>query len=324
MLAELLKNIPPEITEGVNDLNMHIKSKNCESAINELLGRTVLVGGKRLRPLLTFLMSDLFGVSVPKIMPFAKSIELVHAASLSHDDVVDGATIRRGMPSINIVGSNKKAVLAGDYLLANVMSNLAKEGNIDLVIEMAQVISDLAEGEWLQLDTSESRKYTRQIINEIAIKKTGSVMSFCSIAPAYLAQAPKGLIEHCRQLGINLGLAFQLMDDTLDFSKNAPKNTALDLKNGIVNSVVFEWMQLNPGMQNKYLEGADLGSLVAPDNMLDAIHVVKNMANSLLNESQDILKIISTEIRSYRTQKQVQQALIPIEMIIDFLGKRSY
>ena len=109
-----------------------------------------MFGGKRLRPLLTYLVGNLFQQKIEHIKIYADSIELVHAASLAHDDVIDEAQTRRGFPSINTRG-NKRAVLAGDYLLATVMANLASRGVLPLVREMGQVVASLAWGEWLQL-----------------------------------------------------------------------------------------------------------------------------------------------------------------------------
>src|SRR5690606_31879505 len=123
----------------------------------------VLLGGKRLRPLLTYLCGNFFGVKADALDVYAKAIEMVHAASLSHDDVVDGANTRRGKPSINAESSNKQAVLAGDYLLADVIVELTKQGDLTLVQEMSYVIQALAEGEWIQLDAAASRQYTREL-----------------------------------------------------------------------------------------------------------------------------------------------------------------
>ena len=161
-LVQFLANIPHDILKRLGDLSVDARSESCRREINDLLQQTVLIGGKRLRPLLTFLMGQFFGLDLDACELPARAIEQVHAASLSHDDVVDNASTRRGKPSINVVASNKKAVLAGDYLLANVIVDLATLNRPDVVSEMAQVIRDLAEGEWLQLDAAQNRAYTRE------------------------------------------------------------------------------------------------------------------------------------------------------------------
>ena len=171
MIKEFFSSLPKTVMSEVTTLDVEAPSQDCNKQINDLLKRTVLLGGKRLRPLLTFLMGELFNVPGESLREYARAVELVHAASLSHDDVIDNAQMRRGVPSINIMGSNKKAILTGDYLLADVIVHLTREGNLQLVTEMSYVIRDLAEGEWIQLEAAQSRKYDLNVIETIAKEK---------------------------------------------------------------------------------------------------------------------------------------------------------
>lgn len=323
-MQDLFSQIPGNVIEEIQDLNLNIKSENCNHEVNSLLQRTVLIGGKRLRPLLTYLFGNLFQVPLKAVGPYACAIELVHAASLSHDDVVDNATTRRGLPSINALATNKRAVLAGDYLLADVIVDLSKQGHLKLVQEMAQVISALAEGEWLQLDASESRKYSQKIIEEIALCKTASVMSWCCISPAYLKEVSPQIVEYCRSFGENLGIAFQLMDDTLDFSGSSKKDHNLDLENGIVNSVIFEWLELNPELKEKFESGDDIQSLWNQNKLETALQIVKDRAHAKLDKCYELLDIISTELSSDDNKTHIETAKKPIEFIIKYLGKREF
>ena len=165
---QLFESVPNEIMDAIFDIDLTISSEGIHDDVSPLLERTVLVGGKRIRPLLTMLMGGLFQVPVEKLKPYARMIELLHAASLSHDDVIDNATMRRSNPSINIVSSNKKAVLAGDFLFAEVIVSAAKEGNLKLVEEIALVIQALSDGEWLQLELAETKDVSREQIELIA------------------------------------------------------------------------------------------------------------------------------------------------------------
>jgi len=315
-----LETVPESILANVQNLKLNIHSPNCNREIEELLSRTVLMGGKRLRPLLTHLVGRLFNLEVTTVDPYAKAIELVHAASLSHDDVIDNATQRRGGPSINIEGSNKMAILAGDYLLADVIVNLSKMGNLQLVEEMAKVIQDLSEGEWIQDDTSKNRNYTREIIEKIALKKTASVMTYCCIAPAILAGAPGEVQDLCKSFGTHLGLAFQLMDDTLDLSDNSKKDVLLDLKNGVVNSVIYEWFLLNPISHEKYKNGEALESLWDGQDIESAISLVQERAFGHLKEAKSSLE----QIVSCYNSEEVQKAKVPLERILFYLGRREF
>ncbi|MBT6324720.1 MAG: polyprenyl synthetase family protein [Bdellovibrionales bacterium] len=326
MKHDLFKSIPADVLAQLNNIGMALNSTSKNQEVNNLLNKTVLIGGKRLRPLLTLLMGNLYNINSDDLAPYAKSIELVHAASLAHDDVVDNATTRRGNPSINIVSSNKYAVLSGDYLLADVIVGLCNLGNLELVKEMSLVIQELSEGEWIQLNASKSREYTREVIELIAMKKTSSVLSWCTVAPAIYAGLSPTIVDYARKLGAKLGLAFQMMDDTLDFSGNSQKDAFLDLDNGIINSVIFEWLIENNDSYEKFKNGMDLQSIWCNANFTDAIQVVENKAQSLLKESQEILDIMVKELSLIpeSNHEQIQKAAMPITKIIEFIGNRNF
>jgi geranylgeranyl pyrophosphate synthase len=325
MLIELFETIPKDILDTSQQLNLNIKSKNCNEAINSLLQRTVLLGGKRLRPLLTILMGSFFGANTKSMLPFARAIEMVHAASLAHDDVIDLATERRGAPSINVDASNKKAVLAGDYLLANVIVLLSETGNLKLVKEMSHVIEDLAQGEWIQSDAKESKHYSREIIENIAHKKTASVMSWCCLSGAINQNMPNTVVDYSRQLGSHLGLAFQLMDDTLDFSGSSKKDYQLDLKNGMLNSVVYEWLELNPEKMKAFKSGEDIYTLVGDNNLSEAVSIVQKIAHMHLGKCKEILSLLQKELPENITKmKNHQDSILPITRIIDYMGGRKF
>lgn len=325
MLTDLFQSIPKDILETSQKLDLNIESKNCNEAVNSLLQRTVLLGGKRLRPLLTLLMGSFFGSDTEKMKPFAKAIEMVHGASLAHDDVIDLATTRRGVPSINVDASNKKAVLAGDFLLADVIVTLTKTGQLELVKEMSYVIQDLAMGEWIQSDAKDSREYTSEIIENIAHKKTASVMSWCCLAGAILENEPQNIVQYARELGVHLGLAFQLMDDTLDFSGQSQKDYQLDLKNGMINAVVYEWLVLNPDKMQAFKNGEDIYTLVGDHNLSEAVTLVQKKAEDHLNRSRELLQLLQTEISpEVKSTSLHQESIKPMELIIDYMGGRKF
>lgn len=326
MIPKFLTTIPSELLERVRDLEMVTSSESCNRSINQLLQRTVLLGGKRLRPLLTYLCGNFFGVAPANLDVYAKAIEMVHAASLSHDDVVDGAKTRRGKPSINAESSNKYAVLAGDYLLADVIVELTKQGNLSLVQEMSHVIQALAEGEWIQLDAADTRKYSRELIDTIANKKTASVMSWCAVAPAIVANLPQPVVSYARDFGYHLGLAFQQMDDTLDFSGNSKKDHLLDLENGVINAVLFEWFELNPELKERFLKGENVASLWSERHLDKAVSIVESRARDHLEKCLELIEIMAREIphHSQLPIDKIQKAKEPLIEIVHYLGRRTY
>tara|TARA_R110000868_G_scaffold154736_2_gene380980 strand:- start:38052 stop:39032 length:981 start_codon:yes stop_codon:yes gene_type:complete len=326
MIPKFLTSIPPHLLGRVRDLEMQTASESCNYSINQLLQRTVLLGGKRLRPLLTYLCGNFFGVSPERLDVYAKAIEMVHAASLSHDDVVDGAKTRRGKPSINAESTNKHAVLAGDYLLADVIVELSKQGNLALVKEMSFVIKALAEGEWIQLDAAASRQYSRELIDSVAQMKTASVMSWCSVAPAIVADLPEAVVSYARDFGHHLGLAFQQMDDTLDFSGNSKKDHLLDLENGIINAVLFEWLELNPDLKSRFLKGESASSLWTENNLDKAVSIVEARAKDHLDKCLELIEVMAKEIprHSDLCEEQIAKAKEPLIEIVHYLGRRTY
>ena len=326
MIPKFLTTIPPHLLGRVRDLEMDTGSQSCNRSINQLLQRTVLLGGKRLRPLLTYLCGNFFGVAPERLDVYAKAIEMVHAASLSHDDVVDGAKTRRGKPSINAESTNKHAVLAGDYLLADVIVELSNQGNLALVKEMSLVIKALAEGEWIQLDAAASRNYSRELIDSIAQMKTASVMSWCAVAPAIVADLPDGVIRYARDFGHHLGLAFQQMDDTLDFSGNSKKDHLLDLENGVINAVLFEWMELNPELKKRFLAGESASSLWSENHLDKAVSIVEARAKDHLDKCLELIEVMAKEIpvHSNLDASQIAKAKEPLIEIVHYLGRRTY
>jgi geranylgeranyl pyrophosphate synthase len=322
-MSNIFEAIPPQILQKIGELELHIESDNCHQAIDELLSRTVLSGGKRLRPMLCFLIGHIYNLDLDKLDPFAKAIEMVHAASLAHDDVVDNATQRRGEDSINIVASNKKAVLSGDYLLADVIYSLAEQNDLKIVQEMSTVIKDLALGEWIQSDAIEQRSYTQEMIEKIAHYKTASVMSWCTWLPSHVCGCPQEVQESSRELGRRVGLAFQLMDDTLDFKSTSEKDYLLDVKNGVVNSVILEWLELNPQKFEDYKNGESLESLWDEKNLEQAVNTIKTKAAEHMNVARQCLDHI-TQYLEQQGHDSLTERKAPLEFIMSFIINRNH
>ncbi|MBF0442992.1 MAG: polyprenyl synthetase family protein, partial [Oligoflexales bacterium] len=249
--------------------------------------QTVLSGGKRLRPILTYTVSDIFGVSHKIVEPYCRAIELIHAASLAHDDVIDNADIRRGKPSINVVATNRKAILSGDYLLANVLMEVSRLRRADIIEELSEVISELAEGEWIQIENSSKRFLTWNDIEEVALKKTGSIMRLCCTIPAFLSDAPKETLYTAQKLGEKFGTAFQLANDILDF-KREDSSGFQDIKSGVISSVVFHALSISQNRDYVTLLPEKIQNITR-NEIPPAIEKVKERVSVILDESREIL-----------------------------------
>jgi geranylgeranyl pyrophosphate synthase len=324
VLETFLQEIPAQALGKAQDLNLDVPYENCNAEINQLLGRTVLLGGKRLRPLLTYLTGKFFGVDDERLDVCAQSVEMVHAASLAHDDVVDNATTRRGKESINSASTNKHAVLAGDYLLASVITNLAGQELPILVSEMSRVIMDLAEGEWIQLEAISKKNYSTELIKTIALKKTASVMSWCAVSPAILAGQSEEVVELCREFGVQLGLGFQLMDDTLDFGGNSQKDAHLDMENGVISAVYYEWLLNHPEKLAAFKNGEDFKTIFSEDGLEQAIANVKAQAHANLDRADEILDEIARKAKTSKSFEELENDLKPLKFILRFIGRRDF
>ncbi len=205
------------------------------------LKKTTLAGGKRLRPLLVFISCDIFGLNQKDALILASASEMIHAASLCHDDVLDDAKIRRDLPTLNVLKGNKQAILSGDFLFSLALKNLCQLKNMRTVESASQMIAALSQGEWTQEQCRQTKNYPEGIIEQIALAKTASLFSWAFQAPALCAHATSEEEELARTIGRELGLAFQMVDDIIDYSSDSGKEPFIDLKRGVLNSVSWEY-----------------------------------------------------------------------------------
>ena len=168
------------------------------------------VHGKRLRPRLVFLSAKLFGEVNDVTRRTALFVEMLHTATLIHDDVVDGSDTRRGQASLNAHTDNRSAVLAGDYLLAKAISQLSEPSDHPVLMEMLRTAMAMSEGELLQASS-----HRGDYLNVIE-RKTARLIRACCVGGALSVHAPSEVIDKIGDFGLNLGLVFQMRDDILD------------------------------------------------------------------------------------------------------------
>lgn len=247
----MLTLFPTHVSRAVLALDVSLEAGIALPEISTLLNATVANGGKRLRPALLFLLADLFDVSATRAMPYARAAELLHAATLVHDDVVDEAGVRRGRPTVNARTSNAHAVLAGDLLLSRVIGEMASLGDVVALRGLSDTLEALVDGEWRQLGARGRLDVTREELEITAQRKTASLMEWCCWVPALLAGRDEATQARCRELGRIVGLAFQMKDDELDFSKSGEKPFAQDLHEGIANFLTVELLEADPALVAK-------------------------------------------------------------------------
>jgi geranylgeranyl pyrophosphate synthase len=219
--------------------------------IQNLLQDFALKGGKNFRIHLGLKLSECYGLDSARALPFLQAAEMLHAATLVHDDVVDQASQRRGRPSLNASTSNRHAILSGDYLLAKCIRSLSVLQHERALFEMTTTLEEIVEGEWLQLEANKNLYIDAQGLEKIARKKTGALFEWCCRVPAFV-QDDYSDYDALGEFGRTLGLSFQLVDDLLDFKSGTGKPMLQDLKEGQVNFVTQALMDRWPGLRNQW------------------------------------------------------------------------
>lgn len=205
---------------------------------NPLLGEVISFikrrKGKMMRPILTMLIAKLCGEIEESTYHVAISLELLHTASLVHDDVVDESDKRRGQSSVNAVYDNKVSVLVGDYLLATSLSNAAMTGDVHLVELVSKLGQELSEGEIIQLSNTNASDFSEDVYFNVIKKKTAALFSTAAEAGAKSVKSPDEKAKNAALFGELLGIAFQIKDDIFDYyaSDELGKPTGNDMREG--------------------------------------------------------------------------------------------
>jgi len=186
--------------------------------IPQLAGHIVAAGGKRLRPMLTLACARLCGYQGERHVVLAAAVEFIHTATLLHDDVVDASGLRRGRDTANAVWGNKPAVLVGDFLFARSFELMVEDGSLRILDILSRAAAVIAEGEVGQLVTANDTTTTEAAYLEIIEAKTAALFAAASRIGAVIADRPPAEEEALERFGRNLGIAYQLIDDMLDFS----------------------------------------------------------------------------------------------------------
>lgn len=190
--------------------------------------------GKRMRPMLILLMARNYGAVTDSTLNAAVGLELLHTASLVHDDVVDESGERRGQASLNATYNNKVAVLVGDYLLSTALLHVAYTGNKQIVQYLAELGRTLASGEILQLSNIRSQGISEDVYYQVIRQKTAALFEACCAIGALSAGAAEADIVAAKGFGCNLGMIFQIRDDIFDYFESADigKPTGNDMAEG--------------------------------------------------------------------------------------------
>jgi len=218
-----LASIRQPVTREMREFQGHFKDAMRTSVplLDHITRYIVKSRGKQMRPMLVYLTAQACGGSTERSHVAATLIELLHTATLVHDDVVDRAETRRGFFSINALWKSKIAVLVGDYLLSRGLLISMERDAVDLLRITSKAVESMSEGELLQIEKARRLDITEEVYFEIIRRKTASLIAACCAAGAASAGADEHRIEHMRAFGEAVGIAFQIKDDLLDFAPSS-------------------------------------------------------------------------------------------------------
>lgn len=269
--VDLTKSVDEDLRQLFIDIR---KELNAEDAELRSLAQYYFDGqGKAIRPLIVTLMARAINFHILGIDGYlsksqrrlAMILEMLHTATLVHDDVIDGSDQRRGKASVNALWDQKKSILAGDYLVSVLINMVIELGNDDVVVCITEVIHDLVIGELMQLGSKESEDERFKHYLTKTFKKTASLLAYGCKSMAILGGADEALQETAFQYGRNVGIAFQLVDDLLDFISNSEtlgKPAVADLKLGLATAPVLfaceKFPELNEMILRRFSKPGDV------------------------------------------------------------------
>ena len=279
--------------------------------------------GKRLRPLVLFLIAKMLGEANEKSVKAGLVVELLHTATLVHDDVVDHSALRRGEATVNSIWTNKISVLVGDYLFSRVLSTMVGLGDLRSISILSQTAKRITQGELLQIERDGDFDMEESVYFQLVSDKTGALFSASCQLGALSVNAGNEAIELMSQFGENLGIAFQLKDDLLDYigsSKIMGKPTGSDIKeNKITLPLIHALDKAEKNVQSRIINTLQAG---VNENEVDKIvEFVKDYGG--LEYGRQIAGEYAAKARESLTGYIPSRAKESLEAIVDFTVERE-
>lgn len=287
--------------EAVNQLIM--RQLHSRVPLVEKIGSYIIsAGGKRLRPLVVLLSARACGMNDPRQHSLATIIEFLHTATLLHDDVVDTSDLRRGRSTANALWGNAPSVLVGDFLFTRAFELMVQMGNMEIMRVLANATNVVAEGEVLQLTKVRDANTDEATYMEVIRSKTAMLFEASAHTGAMLAGAPAEQVEALRRYGDALGIAFQLVDDLLDYTGDAEamgKNVGDDLAEGKPTLPLIYTMREGTAEQAQLIRQAiqkggmdNMEAIQAAVRDSGALEYTDKLARRMSNEAVDLLQVL--------------------------------
>lgn len=321
-----LKEIGAPVQPAMDAFNTRFKaSLKTESALLDRIIRYILKRkGKQMRPMFVFLCSLLHGKITDSSYHAAALIEMLHTASLVHDDVVDESDMRRGLFSVNALWKNKAAVLVGDYLLSRGLLMSLEEKEFEMLRIVSDAVKEMSEGELLQIEKARFLNITEEVYIKIITKKTASLIAACCACGAYGARASEEEVQRMKEFGRLVGIAFQIKDDLFDFqvAGETGKPGGLDLQDQKMSLPVIHMLNNSSYLERRHIINLIKNHHHETDKVQEVLDKVRN--------SQGI-SYATTQMMTYRDQALAllknypeQEARTSLEQLVLFTTERTY
>ena len=297
-LEHIQEQLRPELEELERIISTTLTSGS--ELTNSIVTNYLKAKGKMLRPIVALLSANFFGGINEKALQAAAALEMLHNASLIHDDVIDEATERRGLPTINNVWSNHVAVLVGDFFVTGALRCGVATGDGRILSALADMGRDLSLGEIDQVDIARNRNIDEQTYMQVIRAKTASLFECCAVVGGYANDAPQTAIDELRRYARLLGICFQIKDDTFDYYNDpiVGKPTGNDLREGKVTLPLIyalnradlpEHDEMIALVNKETLESDDIDRLISFAKNAGGIDYAYETMQRLRDEANDVL-----------------------------------
>ncbi len=261
------------VEDSIQDVEqmMRVQDEAHHPDLHTVVEHLVSSGGKRVRPAVTLLTGRMFGADPHRLVILAAAIEMLHTATLVHDDLIDGSLLRRGIPTVNAQWSPTATVLTGDYIFARAAQMAAQTDSVEVMQNFAEALATIVDGEITQMFTSRGIASRGDYYQRI-YAKTASMFVLATKSAALISECDEGTVAAMRKFGYEIGMAFQIVDDILDFTgeqEAVGKPVASDLRQGLVTLPAIYYQEGNPNdedmkavLEGEYADEARMERLV--------------------------------------------------------------
>jgi octaprenyl-diphosphate synthase len=301
-----LENIYAPIKQDLEKVEERLKNIVVSDIypVQELYNYVLLSGGKRIRPALVLLSAKSLDFHVSEVIDVACAIELIHAASLIHDDIIDVAELRRSKPSAHVVLGAKATVIVGDYLFSRAIEILAKYENHEVIKVFSKAVKSMSEGELLQTANYRNITLTEEEYISIVSGKTAALMSASCEIVTKLASTSELYSEALAQYGLNIGILYQMMDDVLDLvstEERLGKPVRNNIREGNITLPIIYTLENTNGdfkqqlisiLSNEEIKDTEIWSLIDSISNSGAFAYSESIARKYANRAKEALNII--------------------------------